>query len=263
MNNSFSIRRFGWLFKKTVLERPAQLLGLVALSLVISLLAYAFCKVIGGIQFGQSTSFILGLAGGGCFLAAAVYGYFSTNAGGSSYLTLPASHFEKWLCGIGIMAIYIVLFLLFFRAMDMVFIALYKHGLDPASPAYQASLNKATVFPFLGFPAKPVYILFFNSAGGMLVGSLYFNKASFIKVALILCGIIFGAFLLNLVIANLFFKEVLNAFPYFQVWVSVGKEAGPLFLPGNAQKLVSILFQYILPAILWGLAYLRIREKEF
>ena len=118
-------------------------------------------------------------------------------------------------------------------------------------------------FPFDGFVAGKAYMMFLNFAGAMLVGSLYFNKAAFIKVALLTCGFVLAHFFLNLFIANLFLKNVDNAFPYFLVWITVGKERGRLELPANVLNTVSISFQYIIPFILWALAFLRLREKEF
>src|SRR5438128_8156580 len=100
MNDIFSARRFGFLFKKTLLERPVQLLGLCVLSLAISFLLYAIVKGMFGFEEGQNVSFIVGLIGCGAFLASFVFNYFSSNASGSSYLTLPASSLEKWLCGV-------------------------------------------------------------------------------------------------------------------------------------------------------------------
>src|SRR5580693_6161311 len=100
MNNLFNAKRFWFLFKKTLLERPVQLFGFTALILAIVLIIYAVCKSQIGFIAAQNFSFIWGLAGGGCFLSSFIYSYFSSNASGSSFLTLPASSFEKWLCGV-------------------------------------------------------------------------------------------------------------------------------------------------------------------
>ncbi len=264
MNNLFNIKRFAWFLKKTILERPVQLAGFVLLILATDLLAYAFAKFTGGFEVAQNSSFLIGLIGGGCLLASFVFGHFSSNASGSSFLTLPASHFEKWLCGILITgAIYVAIFLLFFRTMDSIFVSIYHNSLDKNGPFYKEMYDAVQIYPFDGFVASRGFMMFFNFAGGMLVGSLYFNKASFIKVALIAVGFCFGAFMLNLFIANLFLKNVDNAFPYFLVWITVGKERGRLELPANILYMVNITFLYVLPIILWGLSFLRLREKEF
>lgn len=264
MNNVFNVKRFAWFFKKTIMERPVQLAGFVLLTLAVDLLVYAFAKFTGGFDVAQNASFLVGLIGGGCLLASFVYGHFSSNASGSSFLTLPASQFEKWLCGILITGvIYVAIFLLFFRAMDSIFVSIYHNSLDEKGPFYKEMFDAVQIYPLDGFVASRGYMMFLNFAGGMLIGSLYFNKAAFIKVALIVVGFLFGAFLLNLFVANLFLKSVDNAFPYFLVWITVGKDRGRLELPGNILYMLNIIFLYILPVILWGLSFLRLREKEF
>ena len=114
MNNTFSIKRFRLLFKKTIAERPVQTIGVMALLLILSLILYVAAKELAGFGAAQNLTFIWGLSGGSFFLASFVFGYFSTNASGSSYLTLPASYFEKWLCGILIAGFYIHLFFYLF-----------------------------------------------------------------------------------------------------------------------------------------------------
>ncbi len=264
MNNTFSLPRFGLLFRKTLLERPMQLLGLSALSLAIVFLSYVIAKTLIGFEDAQNISFILGLIGGGCFLASFVYGYFSSNAMGSSFLTLPASHFEKWLCGVIITGIlYVVIFLLFFHFIDTLFVKIYRESLDPNGPFYRELYEHVEVMPLTGFVASKAFFMFANFAGAMLVGSLYFNKVSFIKAALLICAFCFGAYLLNMVIAGAMIKNVTNALPYWLVWIEVGKDKGRIDLPENLGQAVSILFRYIVPAILWVLAYVRLKEKEF
>src|SRR5690348_12721375 len=100
MNEVFSIKRFLLLFKKMIAERPTQTLGVTALLLVLSFILYMATKEIVGFGPAQNLTFIWGLAGGGFFLSSFMFGYFNTNASGSSYLTLPASFLEKWLCGV-------------------------------------------------------------------------------------------------------------------------------------------------------------------
>ncbi len=264
MNNIFSAKRFYLLFKKTLLERPMQLLGLSGLSLVLIFFTYIICKTLSGFDTAQNASFAIGLIGGGCFLASFVYGYFSTNSMGSSYLTLPASHLEKWLCGILLTGIfYVLIFLLFFRLMDTVFVNLYHSSLDVNGPFYKQFYEQVQIFPFNGFVAKNVIVMFVNFAGAVLVGSLYFNKLSFIKVALIIAAFWFGAFLLNLMIAKMMMEHVNNALPYFLVFIDVNNEAGRIELPGNVARIVSILIQFVVPSILWILAFVRLKEKEF
>jgi hypothetical protein len=264
MNNTFNTRRFGLLLKKTLFERPMQLSGLSALSLAIVFISYVFLKSTVNIETAQNASFVLGLAGGGCFLASFVYAYFSSNATGSSFLTLPASHFEKWLCGVLLTGVlYVLVFLLFYRFIDTAFVGIYHRSLDADGPFYKELYESVQVFPFDGFVANKTTYMFLNFGGAMLVGSLYFNKAGFIKVALLICAFWFGAFLLNLLIAKAMINNVQNAIPYFLVWIKVHTDEGRLELPERMMNAVHILIQYVVPALLWTLAYTRLREKEF
>ncbi len=264
MENVFSLPRFWWLLKKTLLERPTQMIGLTGLSLALSLLAYGLVKIFSGFDDAQNAAFMIGLTAGGCFLASFVYGQFASNASGSSFLTLPASQFEKWLAGVVITgALFMLIFLLFFRAMDTTFVYFYHRSLDPQSPFYTRQFESVRVLAYDEFIARTCFIMFFNFAGMMLVGSLFFNKAAFIKVALIACAICLGIFLLNLLIAGMFLKNVQTAFPYYLVWIWVGKDRARLELPPGFQHAVRLVFQFVTPAILWSLAYLRLTEKEF
>jgi len=264
VNDTFAVTRFGWLFKKTLLEKPAQFIGLTIVFLVFSLFVYSFCKFTAGFMVAQNATFLLGLVGGGCFLASFVYGNFNTNANGSSFLTLPSSQFEKWLCGVVIIGVlYVAIFLIFFRVIDATFISIYHNSLDPKGPYYRELYDAVQQFPYDGFIASRSYMITANFAGAMLIGTLYFNKAAFIKVALILCVLCLGGFVFNLLLANLFFKDVDSAFPYYLVWINVKTGRGKLELPSNMLEIVNIMFQFIIPVILWVLAYVRLREKEF
>lgn len=225
MNNTFSPKRFGWLFKKTLFERPAQLAGLVALTLVAVLISYAVCRFIVSWEAAQDFSFIVGLAGGGSFLAAFVFNYFSSNSSGSSYLTLPASHFEKWLCGVLITGvIFTVLFLVFYRIIDITFVSIFHKSLDPKGPFYRELYNSVHILPFDGFVASKTYMMYANFAAAMLVGSLYFNKAAFIKVALIICALFIGGSYFNYYMASAMFDNVDRALPFYAVFIPVGKD---------------------------------------
>lgn len=265
MNDVFNLKRFGWLFKKTMLERPVQLIGLIGLILMIDFLMYLFGTTMNIVWDAvQEETFILGLVGGGSFLAAFVFNYFYSNATGSSYLTLPASAFEKWLCGVLIAGIiFTLIFLAFYRLMDTTFVGIYHRSLNPAGPFYKEMYDHVRIFPYDGFVASKTYMMFLNFTTAMLVGALYFNKAAFIKVALIVCGLFIGGMLLNDFMAKALIDNVDKGLPYYAVFITVGKEFGKIFLPSYASKAVDIIILYIMPAVLLVTAYIRLSEKEF
>jgi hypothetical protein len=264
MNDIFSVKRFGLLLKKTLFERPIQFFGYTGLMLLFIFIVYAFVKSQIGFQPAQNLSFIWGLAGGGCFLASFVFSHFSSNASGSSFLTLPASTFEKWLCGAVIAGVlYPLVFLIFFRIMDISFVAIYHNHLDPGSPSYKTQYNSVYIFPLNGLVAGRVFPMFVFLAGAMMVGSLYFNKVSFIKVAIAICLVMVTGFSLNWAIARIFFGNINDAGPFNHVTIPVGKEEGFLELPKTMANIYFYFFVYIIPAVLWLISYIRLREKEF
>lgn len=264
MNDTFNMRRFGLLFKKAVMERPTQMFGLPGLTMIAVLLIYAILKTLIGYEEAQNVSFIFGLLGGGAFLGSLVFGYFSSGASGTSFLTLPASGFEKWLCAVLITGVLFTgLFVAFFHFTDVAFVHLYRNGLDKKSPFYLEQYDAVQTFVLNGFVAGKTYIMFVNFTGAMLVGSLYFNKVSFIKVALIICGLFIGGHALNYLIAKVVFDSIDKALPYYCVFIAVGNSFGKVELPAGGSMAVDICTKYIVPAILWIVAYIRLREKEF
>jgi hypothetical protein len=264
MNNTFYVKRFWWLFKKTLWEKPFQTFGFTALVLVIILVLYVALKSIWGFGAAQNIAFIWGLPGGAFFLAAFVFGHFSSNASGSSYLTLPASHFEKWLCGILIAGIlFPALFLLFFRVMDAAFVTAYHNSLDPASPFYKQNYEDVFVFDLTGRIAKQVYSIFLILSGAMFTGALYFNKSAFIKTAIATTMFFVLLFLMNWLLARIFFGSINDAAPFQRVVLPVGKEEGSLEVPTGWSVVFNYSVWFIIPAIFWVLAFTRLREKEF
>ncbi len=264
MNNTFHFKRFGKLLKKTLLERPMQTLGLTGLLLALTLILYSVIKTFGGFNPAQNITFIWGLSGGGFFLASFVFGYFSSNAMGSSFLTLPASDFEKWLSGILIAGVfYPVIFLLFYRLVDSSFVSIYHHGLDPAGPFYKQLYQSVFIFDFNGIVAWKVYPMYAFLTGSMLVGSLYFNKVAFIKTSIGVSIIILGVISINWLIATLLFGHINHAAIFNSVTLPIGKEEGSVELATGTVDIFNDIIWYVLPPILWLLAFTRLREKEF
>jgi len=86
-------------------------------------------------------------------------------------------------------------------------------------------------------------------------------------------GIFLSIYFINLLIAKLVIPNVQNAFPFDSVDISVVKiSAGSqlistasrsLDLPSKDSKIFDILTRYLLPAALWIIACVRLKEKEF
>ncbi|MGY4383995.1 hypothetical protein ACVWYN_001021 [Pedobacter sp. UYP24] len=263
MNDNFNLKRFSWLFIKTIFERPSQILGLLGLSLIITLIIYGSVQQSAGIGKAQVASFLIGFVLGGSFMASTVFNYFNSTASGISFLMLPASNFEKWFCAILIAGvIFPVIYLGVYRLIDIEFVNRYHNSLDPSAYNYKKLYDGVDLFSFDNNIAKMVYMVLVNVAGAMLVGSLYFNKVSFIKVALVLCAILSVLYFLNLLIGSILFDGLETSVPYRSVFLKIGDNRGILNLPEGINQFTKYIAYYILPIILWLTAYIRLSEKE-
>ncbi len=264
MNKTFNVRRFALLLKKTFLEKPTHLFGFTALIFLFILIVYYLMKTFVGFPAAQNLSFLWGFVGGDFVMAAFVFNYFSSGASGSSYLTLPVSNFEKWLVAFVIVAVlYPLTFMIFYRIMDAGFVLAYHNSLDTSGPFYKQLYEAVYQFSFTGRFANQCYPMAAVCSGFMLIGSLYFNKSALIKVALGLCILCFGIYGLNYLLATIMFKNLNDAFPFQYVEILVGKETGSVDLPQNVHDPIWYFLNFGLPIILWAVAFIRLREKEF
>jgi hypothetical protein len=263
VNDTFNLQRFGFLFKKTILERPLQLLGIMALSLIATLTIFSVCVYFNHWKDAHVMSFAWGYVGGGIILSSVIFSYFNTNASGAAYLILPASSFEKWFCGVLISGIlFTAVFLLFFRLMDTIAIVIYHNSLDKTIPDYKYLYSSATVFPFDDRQVQFNYYVFLNFAGASLLGSLYFNKANFIKTALVIIALFAFMMGVNWLIARMFFSNLNSAFPYLSVGLQIGNDYRMINVSPDAEQRFTACLKYVVPVILWLTAYIRLREKE-
>lgn len=263
MNDTFNLKRLGWVFKKSIFERPALMLGALLVCLLITLLTYAILQSSSGIMKAQLISFIAGLLIGGSFISCTVFGYFSTSFSGTSYLMLPASYFEKWLCGVIIaVVLYTAIYLAFYRLIDTLFVNSYHHKLDPASVNYQSMYHAVEVFTFDNQISQQVFIIYANLSAAMILGSLYFDRVNYIKTALSVCAFIMAAYFLNRFIAGLFFDNIDMAMPFKSIFLKVGTEVGILDLPEGVNKLFTALITWVIPSVLMLTALVRLKEKE-
>ena len=266
MNDIFELKRFGLLFKKTILERYVQFTGLIGLSLAVTPIIYSavlFFTHGTAWNVAQNLSFGYGIISAGCFLSSAIFGYFNTNASGAAYLTLPVSAFEKWFCGMLIIGVlFPALFLVFYRVMDSCFVMLYHNGLNKNDPRYQDMYDAVQVYPFDDRFVKQSVMIYINFVSVMMLGSLYFNKVSAIKTALVYGSFLGLLYFFNLIIANLLFHNVDGAFPFSGVFIKVGNDDGLLGLPDEIANLVQLAIQIIIPGILLLTVFIRLKEKE-
>ncbi len=265
MNNTFELKRFGLLFKKLLFERALHLVG----SFVLVALVTWFFHTVMDIGYDvnnvvpASNAFAIGLVLGGIYWVFTGFSYFSNNTEGYSYLTLPASHLEKWLSAILLLGFFMLFFCIYFRVLDTIY--LHKFLADKVNwKNYPKILETAYPLAFWGdkrIDLEGCYSAFFNATGVMAVGSLYFNKNAFIKTTLITLVFFISLTILNMKVASALFNDSVALEP---LWRSADIYSinfhVQLSEPINTAYMLG--FDYLLPVALWLIALVRLREKE-
>ena len=157
---------------------------------------------------------------------------------------------------------FVIIYLGFYRLIDLFFVSNYRNNLDHNAINYQTLYNSVEIFSFNNSIAQVVFVAFFNISGVMLLGSLYFNRVSYIKVSLLICTFLIVTYFINLLFASFFFNQIDLAVPFRNIFLKVDKEVGIIDMPSVPATVIGFTIAYILPATLWLLSYLRIKEKE-
>jgi hypothetical protein len=258
MNNTFSLNRFVLLFKKHTLEHAktyllsiAVLAGVIAL--MLSFLAYMDDGVLG--ESAQGLIFIYCIAFAGSIFTSLSFTDLGNKRKATQALTLPASHFEKYLVA------WIYTFIIFqlvcvglFYLVDWTVLSV----ITPHPPFKNTLVNilDTNQKAYLGFIAFAVF------HGLAIWGAIFFEKLHFIKTAfvffiyIIFFGII-GEPLLHLITG----KDYFHGAPF-----------GPLYFPENKQVLhirpddnmnyTTLVVLGIAIVIFWISAFFRLKEKE-
>ena len=265
MNEILNLRRFGLLFKKLLFEQPLQTFGLLGIALIGTLLFYQPYSL-QNIRYGdaeQILNFVLFLGGGS--LTFFMFSHFSDNAKGYSYLLMPSSYFEKWLCGfIVVCVLFLGIYLTFFRIVDSTYVNAFHKELantkELSPQTVRSFLREVQIIRFDSEYFKRSLALFFILTGATAVGCLYFNKNAFVKIFIGIIAVVWIYIFMNNGINNYFFKGVhIGTSSFGRVYMM---EEGTVTLSKAQWDIVDILFYYCLPTALWLIALIRLREKE-
>ena len=270
MNEIFNIKRFSWLLEKMLWERILPICGTLGIAFFLTGIIYFINRPIvteamtttSSSSF-QEMAFTLGLTLGGGVLAGLVFAYFSESARGYGYLTLPASAFEKWLCGVLIVGVFTVLFFVFFRIIDTAFVHHFHDTLPKSLGDYQKMFAMVQILSFDSWELKNTYYIYFMLTGVMAIGSLYFNKMALIKSAIGFIVVFASLHYLNQFIAALIFGERVSTLPFMYKITVLTVHFPTIFLENVPRLLLETFFLIVLPIVLWIIAFIRLREKEF
>ncbi|RYY59290.1 MAG: hypothetical protein EOO05_13720 [Chitinophagaceae bacterium] len=252
MNEFFSGKRLQLLMlqhwadnRKRYLLSIAAYIGVMTLWFLVAMLANSPHDFD---QNFQKASFYLPLFGLGSFYASQYFSQFSSTAKGINYMMVPASHFEKVLCGLFYsVPFFLALFTLCFYLVDVPASTMMR---PPAiTPGDYHEYGIANVFDLVIFDfadtARGNLLLFYLSVQSVfLFGSVLFKRYSFLKTGI--CGLVF-CFLVFIII-------------YLTNKVAI--DNGAFFLEPLWSRRAFTVLTWLTPPFFWVLTYFRLKAKQ-
>jgi hypothetical protein len=280
MNQTFSYPRWQMLVASHWAEhRKRYLLALLAVG---GLQAgwYSFLLLIdnfGPINlFIQYATYYCGLFLVGCFYASTIFSELGNKSRAIQYLSIPASHLEKLLCGIlfGVV-LFFVAFTIVFYIVDIPMVSLANRIVSNEQQHWPNSflpIGRIGVLNIWNTEWAPIidrrYHLFlfayFAIQSAFLLGSVYFARWSFIKtvVTLAIFWVVFILYSQKGIAEHL--PDGWHGHDLVRWSKNTGGLAGQhlVTLPGAMEKILIFLMQFSVPPIFWVITYFRLKEKE-
>ena len=277
MNQTFSFQRFLLLVSKTWSEnRKRYLLSIMAyISLVFVWFAFIMLTdesnpLAEGLQ---EVTFFFSLFLVGPFFASQIFSDLGSKTKGTSYLMVPASTLEKLLCSLlyAIVLFFIVIVLAFYIVdFIAVLIANTFHPSYSSATAGDGEPFRAhmiNVFKSRNFPSNAslsyyFIVVFAALQSAALLGSVYFEKFSYIKtvISLTLVWLVFGFLTFN--VLSLFMPRGEFGIIQYEFYGSERSDNKIVELPFWIQQLIEYLLLYGFTVIFWITTYFRLKEKE-
>jgi hypothetical protein len=281
MNQLFSFNRWLLLVRKHWSENKKKyLLGLLALTgimivwFVFNIIFNPYNSMDATIQYG---TYYVGIFITGCLYGSTLFSELSSKSKGINYLAVPASHLEKVISTLlyGTVLFFLCYTVLFYFA-DIIMVKVsnavslsYWKKHYPSLDNYHArevvnvfwteqragrvEVNIASIFLLSYIATQSAFIL----------GSVYFEKFSFIKTTLALIAV--------WLIVLLFVDKVLGSwvpwgrfndgFSHYMVY-GEGDTEKIIRLPEWVNTIVLFLLKYAFAPICWVVTYFRLKEKE-
>ncbi len=273
MNQFFSFTRFSLLVVKHWADNKKRygLSVLAFIGLLITWFVFTGLTGFDNIPMGkavQQITFFFSLFAVGTFYASQYFADLGSRAKGIKFLLVPASAFEKLLCSLlYTVLLFFVVFTTSFYLVDVLMVAIANTF--PASSAWAAKPTVVNVFKIIivkfNTDSTINFLLFFFSVqSAFLLGSIYFEKYSFIKTIII--GFVAGFILFCLMY---FFNELLlpngdypsGFFTTYRVHID-GVNDHLIQVPRWIGEVFRFLVMYAVAPFLWVVTYYRLKEKQ-
>ncbi|PWU02694.1 MAG: hypothetical protein C5B52_04880 [Bacteroidetes bacterium] len=256
MNNALNFTRLWMLIKKQWFDNSKlYTLGIVALFGLMAMVFF-FWAGVSGPYYDETETYVMfwvGLFMFGLIFASITFGSLSERPKGIYWLSVPATHLEKLICGI----IYsTILFVLVYVACFYIIqpITLWLISMKP-----NVTIRK---MPGMNEPMRAAIYIFFSVQALFILGSVYFERFSFIKTAIagFLFIVLFGIYM-NLVTKALIPHNA-GAYDLTSLRMYEGNVVKIYQLGTWVDKTELFLLKYMWVPIFWVAAYFRLKEKE-
>jgi len=255
--NTFNLKRFLMLFKKHSYEKGKEyILSILTITIIqIVLFIYAAYMNASGLKENyQQVFFIVGILLCGMIFTSIIFSDLNDKRKATSYLTLPASHLEKYL--VNWLFSYLIFQLVFISVFYIATYAVLSLGINEFGAGNKAIniFNKENQIYIVFY----VYLLVHSL---ILYGAIFFKKKHFIKIILTLFILGLALTFINKLLLTIMIDENVMTEPPF---------TNLRFLNENKfysiQIVESTLFTTSLLAaiviLLWLSSFYRLKEKE-
>lgn len=271
MNQFFSFNRFSLLVAKHWADNKKRyLLSMIAFAgLLIAWFSFTMLidsRILMSKSIQMITYFFL-LFTVGAFYANQYYRELGSRAKGINFLLVPASAFEKVLCSLLFTVIlFFIVFNSIFYLVDIIMVQVAKGITNFDYPDKERgvfNVFEAARVPFDQKSGFNILLLFFSLQSIFLLGSVYFEKYSFIKTIITGFVVFFILFFFVYFLYDMMPKgEYSNGFlTSYRVYHN-SSFSYMVRLPDWMGQFMNYLFMYAIAPFLWIVTYYRLKEKQ-
>lgn len=260
MTNSFSFSRLWLLIKKQWFDNTRFYLLSVLALFGLMVLVFIFYFIASQPVFSEESTmiiFFVGLYITGFVFASGIFSALGDRPKGIYWMTVPATHLEKLMCGIFYgTVVFTVVYILCFVVVQQLTFSLVRTRPDfriiPLGHWDQPLRFAAYFF----FPLQALY----------LMGSVYFERYSFVKTTLM------GLAVLLLFLTHLYFNHKIFLPEYASIFsptsfminsAASGDRTDRIYeLSPWINDAVTFLMKYMWLPVFWVVTYFRLKEKE-
>lgn len=271
MNQFFSFKRFSLLLAKHWADNKKRYLLSVIAFMGLLITWFTFTMLIESRSAMekemQTGTYFFSLFAMGSFYANQYFRDLGSRARGINFLLVPASAFEKILCGLLFTVIlFFVVFTSAFYLVDVLMVTIADSFLTADIPNKEnglVNIFEAASLPFDGESGINILLIFFAIQSAFLLGSVYYAKYSFIKTIISGFVVFFIVFCFVYLLYDLMPRgEYTTGFLTSYRIDNPDKDDYLVRIPGWLGQTVYYLLTYGIAPFLWIVTYVRLKEKQ-